>query len=290
MPDRGAWQAPRSALVRASMALHLGGVAVGIASPRAWPWVIGGLVADHLVLVGGSLWPRSSLVGPNLTRLPPGIPDDRSVALTFDDGPDPAVTPAVLEILGRRGARATFFYVGRRAEAHPDLVARTARLGHRVENHSYRHPSAFCFLGPRAIGREIDRAQEVLARCAGEPPRWFRAPAGIRNPWLDGALVRRRLELASWTRRGFDTVSRDPAGVLRRLTRSLAPGDVLVLHDGSAARDRSGRPVIVETLPRLLDAIDAAGLRAVPLPAPPLPAPPLPASTQPARPGPHAGD
>jgi peptidoglycan/xylan/chitin deacetylase (PgdA/CDA1 family) len=256
------------------MALHVGGVALGVAAPRLWPWVISGIVADHLLLAGGSLWPRSSLVGPNLTRLPPGSPDDRAVALTFDDGPDPAVTPDVLELLARRGARATFFCVGRRAEAHPDLVAAIARGGHRVENHSYRHLNGFCFLGPRGIGREIDRAQEVLSRCAGEAPRWFRAPAGIRNPWLDGALVRRRLEYASWTRRGFDTVSRDPGRVLDRLTRSLAPRDILVLHDGSAARDRAGRPVILETLPRLLDAIDAAGLRAVPLPAPP---------------GPHAG-
>lgn len=269
MADPGAWQAPRSTLVRASMALHLGGAALGIAAPGLWPWVVGGLVVDHLVLVGGSLWPRSSLVGPNMTRLPAGVPDDRSVGLTFDDGPDPAVTPRVLEILRRRQARATFFFVGRRAEAHPDVVAETARLGHRVENHSYRHSSAFCFLGPRAIGREIDRAQEVLARCAGAAPRWFRAPAGIRNPWLDGALVRRRLELASWTRRGFDTVSRHPDRVLHRLTRALAPGDLLVLHDGAAARDRAGRPVVLEALPRLLDAIDAAGLRAVPLPAPP---------------------
>jgi peptidoglycan/xylan/chitin deacetylase (PgdA/CDA1 family) len=266
------------------MALHVGGVALGVVSPRTWPWVVAGLVADHLVLVAGSLWPRSSLVGPNLTRLPAGIPDDRSVALTFDDGPDPAVTPRVLEILERRGARATFFFVGRRAEDFPDLVAETARLRHRVENHSYRHASGFCFLGPRAIGRDIDRAQDVLSRCAGEPPRWFRAPAGLRNPWLDGALVRRRLELASWTRRGFDTVSRDPDRVLRRLTRGLAPRDVLVLHDGGAARDRAGRPVILEALPRVLDAIDAAGLRAVPLP-PPAPGTPVPATATP-----HDGD
>lgn len=271
---RRGMRAPRAALVRASVALHAGGVALAVVSPRTWPWVIGGLVADHLLLAGGSLWPRSSLVGPNMTRLPEGGPGDRAVALTFDDGPDPAVTPKVLELLGSRGVRASFFCVGRRAEEHPDLVAEIARRGHRVENHSYRHLSGFCFLGPRGIGREIDRAQEVLTTCSGQAPRWFRAPAGIRNPWLDGALVRRGLELASWTRRGFDTVSRDPAGVLRRLTRSLSPRDILVLHDGGAARDRGGRPVVLETLPRLLDAVDAAGLSAVPLPAPP---------------GPHAG-
>lgn len=250
------------------MTLHLGGLALAAVSPRTWPWVVAGLVADHLFLAGGSLWPRSSLVGPNLTRLPAGIPDERSVALSFDDGPDPAVTPRVLETLQSRGARATFFFVGRRAEAHPDLVTEAVRRGHRVENHSYHHSNGFCFLGPRAIGREIDRAQEVLTRLAGEPPRWFRAPAGLRNPWLDGALVRRRLELASWTRRGFDTVSRDPGRVLRRLTRGLAPRDVLVLHDGHARRDPGGRPVIMEALPRLLDAIEAAGLTAVPLPPP----------------------
>jgi peptidoglycan/xylan/chitin deacetylase (PgdA/CDA1 family) len=254
--------------VRVSAALHLGGAALGVAAPRFWPWVVAGLVADHALLAAGSLWPRSALVGPNLTRLPDGVPEPRSVALTFDDGPDPAVTPAVLEILGRRGARASFFCVGRRAEMHSDLVAGMVRAGHRVENHSYRHSSGFCFLGPRALGREIDRAQETLARCAGEAPRWFRAPAGLRNPWLDGALVRGGLELASWTRRGFDTVSRDPSRILRRLTRALAPGDLLVLHDGGCARDAAGRPVVLETLPRLLDALEAKGLRAVALPPP----------------------
>ena len=259
---------PRAALVRASLALHAGGVALAVAAPRLWPWVVSTLVADHLALAGGSLWPRSSLVGPNLTRLPAPAAGDRPVALTFDDGPDPAVTPRVLETLARRGARATFFCVGRRAEAHPDLVTAIARAGHRVENHSHRHLNGFCFLGPRGVGREIDRAQEVLSRCAGAAPRWFRAPAGIRNPWLDGALVRRGLEYASWTRRGFDTVTRDPARVLDRLTRGLAPRDILVLHDGGAARDREGRPVILEALPRLLDALDAAGLSAVPLPPP----------------------
>src|SRR5262245_63186608 len=98
---------PRAALVRASAALHLGGAELGVAAPRFWPWLIAGLVAYHALLVAGSLWPRSRLVGPNLTRLPDGIPGPNSVALTFDDGPDPVVTPAVLEILQRRGARAS---------------------------------------------------------------------------------------------------------------------------------------------------------------------------------------
>jgi peptidoglycan/xylan/chitin deacetylase (PgdA/CDA1 family) len=254
--------------VRVSAGLHLTGGLVCVVSPRSWPWVVGGLVADHAVLVAGSLLPRSTLVGPNLRRLPMAPAFDGKVALTFDDGPDPVVTPRVLARLDERGVHATFFCIGRRAEEHPGLVAEIARRGHRVENHSYRHSAAFCFFGPGAIGRELDRAQDALTRHAGSAPRWFRAPAGLRNPWLDAALPPRGLELASWTRRAFDTLSSEPATVVHRLTRGLAARDVLVLHDGGSAISAGGAPVVLEALPRLLDAIDAAGLSVIPLPPP----------------------
>ena len=255
-------------LVRGSAGLHIAGALACVVSPRSWPWVVGGLAADHALLVAGSLWPRSTLVGPNLRRLPTEAAFDGKVALTFDDGPDPVVTPRVLERLEERGVRATFFCVGRRAEEHPGLVAEIARRGHRVENHSYLHSAAFCFLGPRAIGRELDRAQASLTRHAGSAPRWFRAPAGLRNPWLDAALLPRGLELVSWTQRAFDTVSSEPGAVVRRLTRGLAARDVLVLHDCGSALTARGAPVVLEALPRLLDALDAAGLGAIPLPPP----------------------
>ena len=122
------------------------------------------------------------------------------------------------------------------------------------------------------LGRaEILAAQHSLQRTAGRPPRYFRAPAGLRNPFLEPVLAALGLHLASWTRRGFDTRSGDPDRVLARLLRRLAAGDILLLHDGHAARDAgSGRPVILTVLPRLLAALDAAGLAAVPLPdAPP---------------------
>jgi peptidoglycan/xylan/chitin deacetylase (PgdA/CDA1 family) len=267
---KGTRRAPRSRspLVRVSAGLHLAGGALLAAAPTSWPWVAGCIVADHALLAAGSLWPRSTLVGPNVRRLGRAAARTGAVALTFDDGPDPRVTPRVLDLLEARGARATFFCVARRAEAHPGLVAEIARRGHRVENHSYQHSGGFCFLGPRAAGRDIDRAQTVLAEQSGVAPRWFRAPAGLRNPWLDGVLQARGLTLASWTRRGFDTVARGPASVLARLTRRLAAGDILVLHDGGLAADRGGPPLVLDTLPRLLDAIDGNGLRATALPTP----------------------
>ena len=188
------------------------------------------------------------------------------VALTFDDGPDPEVTPAVLDLLDRQGARATFFFVGKKVEAHPALAAEVVARGHTVENHSYSHPNTFAFRGPAALEREVLRAQEAIARATGCRPRYFRAPAGIRNLWLEPCLRRSGLALVSWTRRGFDTVTRDAARVASRLALGLRSGDILLLHDGGSARDTSGRPVVLSALPLLLDALARHSLRATSLP------------------------
>jgi peptidoglycan/xylan/chitin deacetylase (PgdA/CDA1 family) len=254
-----------TALLRVSAGLHAGGAAALALAPRAWPVVVGTLVADHLTMVAAGLWPRGTLLGPTLVHLPPGARARREIALTFDDGPDRSVTPRVLDLLDARGARSTFFCVGRRVEAHREVAAEIARRGHRVENHSHRHLTAFWFLPPALLRDEIERAQEAIAAATGRAPRLFRAPAGIRSPLLEPVLARLGLELAAWTRRGFDTVTGDAGRLLARLVRGLAPGDILLLHDGSSARGSSGRPVLLEVLPRLLDAVEAAGLSPVPL-------------------------
>ena len=266
MPDP--WREPASPLWRASIAAHVAAPAICVLVPGSWPLVVAGLAADHGFLVAGSLWPRSRLLGPNLLRLPASRSADREVALTFDDGPDPEVTPRVLDLLDAHRARATFFCIAQRAEAHPGLVGEIVRRGHRVENHSYRHSKAFCFLGPRSLGRELDRAQESLTRLTGSAPRWFRAPAGLRNPWLERQLSARRLSLVTWTRRAFDTVVANPDSVAERLCRNLAAGDILVLHDRGGAATPAGQPVVVEALPIVLRNCATAGLRPVPLPTP----------------------
>jgi peptidoglycan/xylan/chitin deacetylase (PgdA/CDA1 family) len=199
--------------------------------------------------------------------------------LTFDDGPDPAVTPRLLDLLDDAGARATFFVIGRRAEAHPRLTAEIADRGHRVENHTYSHHPTFAFSGPGGLGREIDRAQRAVTALTGRTPVWFRAPAGMRNPLLGGVLARRGLALASWTRRPFDRATREPRRIVGRLTRSLAAGDVLLLHDGGSLTAPSGRPAVLEALPQLLAALAREELLPVPLPPPPAgtdPSPPTP--------------
>lgn len=258
----------RPPLLRGTALLHALAAAGVFVFPDRWPWLVGALVANHSVLVAAGLLPRCGWLGPNLTRLP-AESAGRAVALTFDDGPDPRTTPDILELLEARGARATFFVVGNRVAAARGLVAETAARGHRVENHSFRHSAAFFFHAPWTLRVDLSRCQEAVAEATGRAPVWFRAPAGFRGPLLQPALAAERLALASWTRRGFDAFEREPRKVLARLTRNLRAGDILLLHDASSATTASGRPVALETLPLLLDAIDAAGLRAVPLPATP---------------------
>lgn len=236
------------------------------------PWALGVIAASHGTLALTGLLPGSGLLGPALTRLPSSA--GRAVALTFDDGPDPEVTPRVLDLLDGAGARASFFCIGRAARRHPELVADITARGHEVENHTDEHPPAFAAYLPAAAGRQIDRAQETLTELTGRPPGYFRAPAGVRNPYTELLLARRGLTLAAWSGRGFDTVDGNPGRVCRRLLPRLEAGAVLLLHDGNAARTGAGEAVVLEVLPRLLEAMRDQGLAGVPLPPlPPLLAP-----------------
>jgi peptidoglycan-N-acetylglucosamine deacetylase len=245
-----------SPLIVGTAAVHGGAAAALLAEPATWPWAAGGVIASHLVLTAAGLWPKSALLGPNWTRLPhlPDMPGgaDRRIALTIDDGPDPEVTPRVLDLLDQYGARATFFCIGDLARRHPQWIEAIVARGHAVENHSQRHRHTFSVSGPGALRREIEAAQQTLTEISGMRPLFFRAPAGLRNPFLEPVLCDLGLRLASWTRRGFDTRERDARRVAHRLLQGLAPRDILLVHDGHAARGANGRPVVLEVLPEVL--------------------------------------
>ena len=252
--------------VLASLILHLACLITLTLRLELWPWILGVLACNHFAVFAAVLLPRGSILGSNLVRLPDSAARRRQVALTFDDGPDPDVTPQVLALLDQYQAQASFFCIGKKAAAYPDLVREIVRRGHSVENHSYRHAYAFALYGLSRLRREVEFAQSVITGITGRPPGFFRAPAGFRSPFLDVVLAQCGLRYASWTRRGFDTVSRNPARVLRRLTRGLAAGDVLLLHDGSHARTDTGEPLVLAVLPALLDHLAAKGLNPVSLP------------------------
>ncbi|MEO7386184.1 MAG: polysaccharide deacetylase family protein [Gammaproteobacteria bacterium] len=256
----------RRPLLPASLAIHAAATGMVGWNPAFWPWALGLVLSNHAVLAATGLWPRSSWLGPNWSHLPATtLARGGRVAFTLDDGPDPAVTPLVLDVLDGAGVRATFFCVGELIAAHPALGREILARGHCIENHSQRHLHHFSVLGPRRMKLEVARAQDTIFGVTGQRPRFFRAPAGLRNPFLDGILADLDLQLASWTRRGFDTLSRRPEPVLKRLTRRLGDGDILLLHDGNAARTHTGRPVILEVLPKLLETVARAGLQAITL-------------------------
>ncbi len=210
--------------------------------------------------------PRNQLLGPNLVELPERGARKGLIVLCFDDGPDPVVTPRVLDMLEQAGATASFFCVGSQARKYPAIVEDIARRGHSVENHTDRHPLGFAAFGMSGMRGEIERAQVTLAGVAGCAPRFFRGPAGLRSPLLDPVLAACGLRYATWSRRGHDVFSRAPGRVLRRLTAGLRGGEILLLHDGSSARTQDGEPVVLAVLPDLLAEIAARGLRAVSLP------------------------
>jgi len=250
-----------SPVLRASLWLHALGAVTILAHWPLWPLVLALLGGNHLLLTAG-MHPRGAMLGPNLRRLPPAGATRGRVVLTFDDGPHPDVTPRVLDILEAHGATASFFVIGRLAALHPALLREIIGRGHDVENHTQRHSYAFACMGPWRQAREIREAQRAVADACGRAPRFFRAPMGLRNPLLAPVLHLGGLSLVSWTRRGYDTRLSDRHRILRRLTRNLADGDILLLHDGSSALDAAGEPVVLAVLPELLERIAAAGLSA----------------------------
>lgn len=250
-----------NAVIAGSIGLHVATPAGLVVAPEVWPWALVALAANHLFLGIAGMCPRSRILGPNLTRLPDAAAARMEVALTFDDGPDPEVTPRVLDVLDARGVRATFFCIADVAARHPALCRDIVRRGHAIENHSRRHLPTFAMLGVRGIREEIACAQAILAELGGRAPRFFRPPAGLRNPLLDPVLCAMGLRLVSWTRRAFDTRRNDAGEVASRLLDDMAAGDILLLHDGHAARTPSGTPVVLDVLPLVLDRIRSLGLR-----------------------------
>jgi len=182
-----------------------------------------------------------------------------SVALTFDDGPDPVTTPRVLDILREKHVRATFFVVGKRAEQHPELVRRTLAEGHLVENHTWSHPPVFCFLTPGRLRAEIEKCTEILQRIGGRRPRYFRSPVGLRHALLRPYLRRAGLEYISWRIRTRDTLNVESGELAGRILNKIMPGDIVLLHDHRVG----GVDVLLGVLPRAIVALRARGFHFV---------------------------
>lgn len=257
------WRA--TLFINLSIMLHVLVLISLVVAPGLWQWILAVVIVNHLVIAAVGLWPRSNWLGPNWTQLPAAAARRNEIALTIDDGPDPLVTPQVLDLLDRFNAKATFFCIGNRAMQYPELCREIVRRGHAVENHSQQHQHYFSLLGLDGFTREIQAAQDTLFSITGLRPRFFRAPAGLRNPFLEPVLSRLGLRLASWSVRGFDTQVKDTEKVKNKLLAGLHPGAIVLMHDGNAACTNENIPVILKVLPPLLQAAEKQNLHFVTL-------------------------
>lgn len=198
-------------------------------------------------------------------RVPRRIAAADAVALTFDDGPHPEGTPAVLTALADAGARATFFLVGERAERYPELAREIVAAGHGVAVHAHRHRLPLR-LSPREFADDLERARAAVGGAAGVEPHAYRPPYG-KFSWPALRTVRASgLEPVLWSRDARDCSARArPDAIVRNLTRELRAGDVLLLHDSDAYAAEGSYRHTVAALPLVLDGIRERGLRTVAL-------------------------
>jgi peptidoglycan/xylan/chitin deacetylase (PgdA/CDA1 family) len=248
---------------------HVAGVASIAVQPAFWPWALAAMCGSHALNLAFGFAPSTTALGPVISELPPDSIKRDEVALTFDDGPDPEVTPRVLDLLDEASAKATFFCVGARAKDHPNIVREISARGHAVENHAFGHSRAMGFWGVGRMARDIGDAQKVLADITGQAPKFFRAPFGIRTPLTEPALARLGLRCVAWSVRSLDTVDRRSERVAARVNRRLAPGAIVLMHDGLEGRRRTqsmhSAPSMLGALPLVLSIMRERAWRSVTL-------------------------
>jgi peptidoglycan/xylan/chitin deacetylase (PgdA/CDA1 family) len=153
-----------------------------------------------------------------------------AIHLTYDDGPDPEVTPQLLALLKQKNAKATFFLLGRHAKQHPELVRQMAEDGHTLGNHSFHHRSFHKMPVAKQMG-EIHATNALLRDLTGQPCRLFRAPAGKLSPTLFLKLVGENITYAYWSRDSLDYSLEEPDVVAGLVKKPIQDRDIVLLHD-----------------------------------------------------------
>ena len=217
------------------------------------------LLAFLLACAVAPFFPRVSFYLPIIGR---GKPGEKGVALTFDDGPDPEVTPLLLDLLDRHSVSATFFVTGERAARHPFLLRDILSRGHTIGNHSYHHFPFLMLKGMRTLRREIESTQSVLAGF-GVVPLAFRPPVGITNPCLRRVLLEHGMYCVNYSCRAVDIGNRRIGRLSETVLKAVSPGDIVALHD--IAPRNAGTERLIAGFDALLRGLKEKGLEVVPL-------------------------
>ncbi len=223
---------------------------------------LAGLAAAGLAAHG--TWHRNSWIfGRPLTHLPgPGA----VVSITFDDGPNPQATPAILDVLARERVSATFFVLGRHAERWPELVRRAAREGHQLGNHGFWHRKLHR-RGPGYVRDDLSRGTDAIVEASGGVrPRHFRAPHGFRSPWVTPIAHSLGQRTVGWSLGVWDSARPGAGEIARRAIEGMDAGAILLLHDGDGYDASGDRTQTAEALPLIIHGLRARGFQFATLP------------------------
>jgi peptidoglycan/xylan/chitin deacetylase (PgdA/CDA1 family) len=231
---------------------------------------VGSAIAACAGLVAyGAVYPRAQIFGRTICR----TNSARKLAITFDDGPNPAMTPQLLDLLERYDAQATFFVIGRYTRECAELVRETAQRGHLVANHTLTHPNLF-WRTPAAICGEMRQTQDAIAAATGSETKWFRPPYGFRNPWVVKTAAQLGMRTVMWSMIPGDWTPQPAERLIGKLRRvgehaqknialASAAGDILCLHDGGHRALNADRTHTLKALAYWLPRWREAGLEFV---------------------------
>lgn len=172
---------------------------------------------------------RSGVYVKTVSRLPG---NERILALTFDDGPHPVMTPLILDVLKKYEVKASFFCIGENIEKNKSIAYRIVNEGHLIADHTNHHASTFPFYSSEHMKMEMDACQnKIVSISSMDVPRFFRPPFGVTTPSLRKALKNSGYTVIGWNIRSLDTIIKNPAKIVRRVTKKIRPGSILLFHD-----------------------------------------------------------
>lgn len=223
-------------------------------------WAAVPLFIFVVLCVAAAFHPASGFILPVVSR---GRTGRSAVALTFDDGPDPATTPALLQLLDRHGVRGAFFVIGERAGQYGHLISAIVERGHDIGNHSYSHDPFLMLRRTERLLREISSTQTLLRRF-GISPLAFRPPVGIANPKLDQVLRKAGLYCVIFSCRAGDFGNRWIHGLAGKILKKVKADDIILLHD-VRPRSAGGVEAWLHEVDLILDGLKNKGLEVIPL-------------------------
>lgn len=218
-------------------------------------WV---LVVVILVYAGGLVWGSIRISSQfYIPAICSGKTEARQIAISFDDGPLPEYTAAILDSLAVANVPACFFCIGKRVELYPELARRIVEQGHIIGNHSYSHHALFDLYSPARMKEELEQTNRLIIAATKRKPIYFRPPYGVTNPNLAKAVKKTGMTTIGWNIRSLDTVAKDEKKLLEKLWKELSPGAIILFHDTIA--------ITAAILPDFLQGVKARGYEIVPI-------------------------